>query len=224
MAGVSALSASPINRAVALQQAGKTPRAIDLLRRIPQGDPHYKEAQALLAKWQGAAAPNTSAAGPSPEVLAKRQALLDQARAAYGERSYLMAADRYSKAAALAALEPPDAESFADAKRQIEPLRTYVEMYQQHDWQFMLRPLWDMHDKDPGNRDVNRLLADANYNMGVQALQRSDMKAAAESFQDALSVAPDDPALRRHLQFAKTYQERDKDLLYRIYIKYLPTR
>jgi tetratricopeptide (TPR) repeat protein len=223
--GLGAVSASPINRAVGLQQGGKTSRAIALLRRIPPSDPHYKEAQALIAKWESAGAPSASSAvGPPPEVLARRQGFLDQARSAYGERSYLTAADRYSKAASLAPLDPPDAESFADAKRQIEPLRKYVELYQQHDWEFILRDLWDMHDKDPNNRDVNRLLADSCYNLGVLALQRADMKRAAESFQDVLDVVPDDPVARRHLLFAQTYQEREKDLLYRIYVKYLPTR
>lgn len=223
--GLGAASASPINRAVGLQQGGKTARAIALLRRIPPNDPHYKEAQSLIAKWESAGAPSAAAAvGPPPEVLARRQGFLDQARSAYGERSYLTAADRYSKAASLAPLDPPDADSFADAKRQIEPLRKYVELYQQHDWEFIVRDLWDLHDKDPNNRDVNRLLADSSYNLGVLALQRADMKRAADSFKDVLDVVPDDPAARRHLLFAQTYQEREKDLLYRIYVKYLPTR
>jgi hypothetical protein len=39
-----------------------------------------------------------------------------------------------------------------------------------------------------------------------------------------LTLTPDDRVAARHLRFAETYLQREKDLLYRIYVKYLPGR
>ena len=55
----------------------------------------------------------------------------------------------------------------------------------------------------------------------MRDLQRADAVKAAEKFKEALNLAPNDAVLKRHMQFAQTYQERQKDLLYKIYVKYL---
>jgi tetratricopeptide (TPR) repeat protein len=87
-----------------------------------------------------------------------------------------------------------------------------------------LRDLWLLHEADPGNRDVTRLLIDSYYNIGLRALQRQDVKEAGEQFKEALGLSPDDPELLRLADFAATYQTRSTDLLYRIYVKYHPFR
>ena len=81
-----------------------------------------------------------------------------------------------------------------------------------------------MHDSDPANRDVTQLIVDSYYNLAVRDLQRADAKKAAENLKEALNLQQDDELLKRHYLFAQTYQERPKDLLYRIYVKYLPYR
>jgi hypothetical protein len=60
--------------------------------------------------------------------------------------------------------------------------------------------------------------------MAVRELQRGDAASAVDYLDEALTVASDDPALLRHRRFAAAYAERDKDLLYRIYVKHLPQR
>jgi Tfp pilus assembly protein PilF len=60
--------------------------------------------------------------------------------------------------------------------------------------------------------------------MGVRDLQRADARKAVEQLKEAINLDPQDEALRRTYLFAQTYQERPKDLLYRIYVKYLPFR
>jgi Tfp pilus assembly protein PilF len=83
--------------------------------------------------------------------------------------------------------------------------------------------MWTKHEADPANRDVTQLLADSYYNLAVRDLQRNDAPKAVEKLKQVLEFQ-DDPLVRRHLQFAQTYQDRNKDLLYRIYVKYLPYR
>jgi tetratricopeptide (TPR) repeat protein len=221
---VAAPASHLIDRAKNQHQSGKTDLAMAQLRRVPPSDPRYKEAQELLAKWSGASPAATRPAGPSPEVLSRRQTFLDQARAAFTERSYLRAVESFEKAAALGALEADDATSLAEAQTQVAPLAKYVELYNQHDWEFIVRDLWEMHLKDPGNRDVTRLLVDSYYNLAVMDLQQSDAKSASQRLSEVSSLAQGDETLRRQQLFAQTYQDRDKDLLYRIYVKYLPFR
>jgi tetratricopeptide (TPR) repeat protein len=219
-------SNNPVAKAAELHRTGKTARAIALLQRTRPSSPYYKESQALLAQLQAATRPAPAAqpAGPPPAVLERRQALLEAARQAYSDRSYIRAAERFAQAAALSPLEGQDSASLAYAKGQIEPLAQQIELFKSHDWERLLPELWRLREADPGNRDVNRLLVDSYYNLAVRDLQRNDAVKAVEKLEEAANLTKDDPMLQRHLVFAQTYQERPKDLLYRIYVKHLPIR
>lgn len=216
---------SPIDRAKALHDAGKTPNALAQLRRIPPNDPYYKEAQALIAQWEAAASPVAAQpSGPSIEVQEQRQELIDSAKEAYTGKSYLRAIESFEKAAALIPLDAADAEMLASAKTRVEPLARYLTLYRQEEWEYAVPDLWRMRESDPGNPDIHRLLVDSYYNMGVRDLQRADAQKAREKFEEAMKLEPNDEAVRRNFLFAQTYQERPKDLLYRIYVKYLQFR
>lgn len=238
---VPALSQDPIARAQRLHKAGRTAIALNQLRRIGPSDPHYNQAQKLIAEWGGAAAPEapppavpgteatTAAQGTvaTPELTEdeqRRQALLAAARQAYSERAYLQALRRLQRAGAIAKLDGNDAKLLADTQQQLAPLARQIELFQQKEWEYILRDLWIMHENDPSNRDVTQLLVDCNYNLAVRDLQRNDTAKAADKLADAVKLQPADETLRRHYLFAKTYQERPKDLLYRIYVRYLPDR
>jgi tetratricopeptide (TPR) repeat protein len=228
----------PIERATRLQKAGKTSMAVSQLRRIPLNDPQYGKAQKLIAEWEGrtaspasasvAPAAEVSTAAPAPAPVSgasqRREALLAAARAAYGERSYVKALARLEQAGALGRLEGEDARLLEDTRRRLAPIAQELDLFRQHEWEFVIPRLWRLHEENPGDRDVTQLLTDSYYNLGVRDLQRADASKAVENFQEALTLQPNDPLLRRHLSFAQTYEERPKDLLYRIYVKYLPFR
>ena len=233
------LANDPISRAQRLHKAGKTAIALNQLRRIPSTDPQYPEAQKLMAEWGGggeAAAPAAAVpvavpgAAPAavttaaPAVDGRREALLAAARQSYSEGVYLKARNRFEQAAALGKLEEPDAQLLSDAKRRLEPLANQIDLFRQHEWEFVIRELWDLHESDPGNRDVTQLLADSYYNLAVRDLQRNDAPKAVENLKEALQLQGNDPLIQRHYQFAQTYQDRPKDLLYKIYVKYIPFR
>jgi tetratricopeptide (TPR) repeat protein len=252
---------NPIPRATKLHDSGKVAMALMQLGRVAPGEPHYKEAQGLIARWQdeqsqaaqgaqtaqgaqgtqaapglviaapgnGAAAPgqaNTAAAAaaaatPAPD---RRQTLLEEARKAYGEGIYLLAAERYEVADRLSKLDPADATQLLQAKQKLVPLQRQVAMFRGHDWDFALPELWRLHESDPSNRDVTRMIVDCYYNLGVRDLQHNEVPKAAQKFTEAKTLAPGDPEVKRQLLFAQTYLERGPDLLYRIYVKYLPIR
>ncbi|HEX9943944.1 MAG TPA: hypothetical protein VGG03_18175 [Thermoanaerobaculia bacterium] len=228
-----ALSQDPIARAQRLHEAGKTAIALNQLRRLPPTDPHYPQAQKLIAEWGGAAAPAAgTAAAPQGQPAApasganaaRRQALIESARQAYSAGTYLKALHRLEQAGAIARLEGEDAQLLADTKGKLEPLAKQIDLFHQHEWEYILPELWKMRAADPGNLDVTQLIADSYYNLAVRDLQRADAMKAADKLKEALDLQRDDEALRRHYLFAQTYQDRPKDLLYKIYVKYLPYR
>ncbi|HEV2846435.1 MAG TPA: hypothetical protein VG477_16395, partial [Thermoanaerobaculia bacterium] len=232
------LANDPVSRAQRLHKAGKTAIALNQLRRVPSNDPQYAEAQKLIAEWGGGApaAPAASipgaAPGAAPAVTAttapvvdgKREALLAAARQAHSGGFYLKARTRFEQAAALSRLEETDAQLLAEAKQRLEPLAKQIDLFKQHEWEFVIRELWDLHESDPGNRDVTQLLADSYYNLAVRDLQRNDTPKAVENLKEALQLQGSDTTLQRHYEFAQTYQDRPKDLLYKIYVKYMPFR
>ena len=226
------LSQDPIGRAERLHKAGKTPIALNQLRRVPPTDPQYAKAQKLIAEWGGAApapgAPTAgTAAGPKPAatpVLDRRQLLLIAARQAYAERRYLRAVHRLEQAAATGKLEAADAQMLTEAKKILEPMTKQITAFRDHEWEYVLPDLWRMRNEDPENPDVKQMIVDSYYNLAVRDLQRADAKKAVENFQEALALEGNDESAQRHLAFAQTYQERPKDLLYKIYVKYLQYR
>jgi len=84
--------------------------------------------------------------------------------------------------------------------------------------------LWRRHEADPADKDVRRLMVDAYYNLVVSDLQRGDPRAARGKLREARGLDRGDPMLDRLDQFCATYEKREQDLLYRIFVKYLPAR
>lgn len=223
-------AADPIARATDLHKRGQIDKAIRQLSLVSPEDPSFTQAQQLMAQWRAEAPATPSApaiptgAPMPPPVSAERLALLGAAREAYEGGRYLEAIERLEEAQEKAQLETADAELLANAKRQIEPIAAQVHLFEQHEWEPALRDLWRLHEKEPGNRDVTRLMVDSYYNLGLRDLQRTDAARAVANFQEGLNLDPEDTDLQRQLVFAQTYQERPKDMLYRIYVKHLPLR
>lgn len=239
-----AVSGDPIARAQRLNKAGKTAIALNQLRRLPSSDPHYAEAQKLIAQWGGATEAGGAAGTPEPgatpaegvagtpgtpgsavaqESQEKRNELLSEARQAYADRAYLKALNKLDAAGGIAKLDGDDARLQTDTKQKLANLDRMIDLFHQHEWELVAREMWTKHEAEPANRDVTQLLADSYYDMAVRDLQRNDAAKAVEKLKQVLEFQ-DDPVVRRHLQFAQTYQDRNKDLLYRIYVKYLPYR
>ncbi len=215
----------PIARALQLHEQGRTSIAIAQLKRLPPASPQYEEAQVLISQWEVASEPGEGQeSGPTEEQLAQREALVARAREAYANREFFRAEQHFEQAAAIAPLEGAATEIRADVREQLKPVRTQIEIFRQGEWEYALRDLWRMRQEDPRNRDVLRLMVDCYYNLGVRDLQRGDTLAAGKNFEEALQLSPEEPAIRRLAVFAKTYQERPEDLLYRIFVKYLPFR
>jgi tetratricopeptide (TPR) repeat protein len=216
----------PIARATRLHDDGKTAMAINQLRRLPPSDPHYEEAQALISQWEasGRAPDGAATSAPAPEALERRRELLAAAADSLSRRQFLTAEESFAQAASIAPLDDADAELRRRAERALEPLAREIQFFREGEYELALPGLWRLHQAEPDNPDVRRLIVDSYYNMAVRDLQRGDARGAAGKLDEAAGLVPDDAEIARHRLFAQAYQEREKDLQYRIYVKYLPRR
>ena len=67
-------------------------------------------------------------------------------------------------------------------------------------------------------------MVDTYYNLALFDLNRGDTGAAKTKIREARALDRSDPMLDRLEQFCAAYDKRKQDLLYRIFIKYLPQR
>ena len=215
---------SPITRATQLASEGKRPMAIAQLKRVPPPSPYYEEAQALIAQWEAEEAAGQVPTGPSVEQVASREALVAQARTAQGERRYLRVLPALAQAATIAPLSPEEEALRLEAEEALRPLELPLKLIRNEESQQALRELWLKLEADPGNADARELLVTAYFNMGISSLQGGRTEDAAKHLREAAQLAPGDGDIQRARMLAETYQERQLDLLYRIYVKYLTPR
>jgi tetratricopeptide (TPR) repeat protein len=213
-----------IERAEALHAQGKTGTALAQLKRLPPHDELYSEAQALIAQWEALEAAAAVVEEPAEADLAEFESLMQQASAAQARKEFLRVEELLERAAAIQPLDEQGIELQETAQAELEPLRSQMAIFRQGEWEVALRDLWMLRDRMPDSPDLNRLMVDSYYNLGVRALQRGDTGKAASHFKEALQLTAGDSELQRASRFANTYQNRPEDLLYRIFVKYLPFR
>lgn len=215
-------AATPIERATELFEEGKTGVAIAQLKRLPPASPHYEEAQALLSRWETGEEETEEAL--SPEIAARRDALLGQARELQAEGRHLEAIERFREARAIEPLEEEERSLLRESEQAIVPLEPMIALVRSGEYDRALRDLWLRREENPGDPMVTDLIADSYYNLGVRSLQQGRPAEAKDHFTEVLNVTPEDEAAQRLFELADTYESRDRDLLFRIYVKYLAPR
>lgn len=228
-------AADPIELATGMHEAGRTEQALARLRQIPQSAEQYEDAQALISQWQAEATSGEEAPSPgrdggaaaaptAAEEADRRSEWVADARRWLDSEQNLRALAALDQADAISPLSEDERRLRQRARERLEPLASEIEIVRGGDWELALRDLWRLHQANPDDQDVIRLLVTSYYNLGVRDLQRGDTTSAAESFEEALAFRPDDPELQRHLRFARAYDQRSKDLLYEIYARKLSFR
>jgi tetratricopeptide (TPR) repeat protein len=221
-APVAPAEADLIARARELQEQGRTAMAVAQLRRVPPQDSRYAEAQSLISQWEKLAAP--AATEVDPRMVARRRSLLEQAQASIAESENFRARRLFAQAAELAPLDGDWARMAAAAEEKLRPLTGELQLFKDGDYEYLVGQLWRRREAEPNNRDVARMLVDAYYDLGVLDLQRGDPAGAREKFREARAIDGSDPGLQRLERFATGYEKKSQDLLYRIFVKYLPMR
>jgi len=216
----------PITRATQMHEAGNTENAIAVLEKIPLADPTYDDAQALIAQWRALveAPEEVEDTGPSPELIERRNLLLGAAREAHAQRRFIRSRRYFDQAGKIAPLTTEELALRRDCDGQLEHLTAEIQGYQDGEYTTILPKLWRQRELRPEDRDIQLLIVNSYYNLALTDLQRGDPLGAFEKLQEALEVEPDNEDIQRLRLFAETYTDRPPDLLYRIYVKYVPSR
>ncbi len=218
---------SQLDRATALHDKGNTEAAIRILESVAPGNPLHNQSQALLTQWRALieepAGPEVPT-GPTPQEIKARQALIASVLESESKGHMIVASRRLARASEM---EPPSPEELQIERRlrqSMEPLQGELALFEQSEWNQLIPRLWRKLDEEPNEPNIQLLISEAYHNLALRSLQRGDTKDAIEKLNEALSVAPDDQDLERLVRFAETYEKRPQDLLYRIFVKYLPAR
>ncbi len=230
-----AAAAGSLAHARQLLSRGKLAEARAELRRIPPGDPNSGEAQRLLeelGKPGGAEALAARGARPTPPggELPAAGGEGDPARLrsageqALGEKRYIDALKNLNLAAPAYRNDPGFAQEQAAASEKVAALTPAVKLYNEGEYETAIPILWRLVQEDRDNRDARSYLLRAYYNQGITQLQNGLYPKAAQAFQEALSLDPNDAEAARHKRFAMRYQKADLDLMGRIYVRHLNHR
>lgn len=216
-------TALTISRARALASNERYDQAIDLLASVSADDPRHDEALALIAelRTKKAAAPTPIGGRPAAEVF---QDLLNEGRTAFMAHDYLAAKAAFEKANAIRPLDGESAAMFQNSVQQVAKLDSAMVLFQEGKYAEAVGLLEGLMQQDPENRNIRQLLENAHFNLGATALREDRLDDAIREFEAVLASNPNDELARRSREIAERYNDQTKDLLFRIYVKYLPLR
>ena len=212
-----------IARAQTLAGAGKFDQAIALLQDIQPSDPAHDRALVLIADLRKK---KSSAAAMVDGIPADQyfQQKIDEGRTAFEAQDYVVAKAAFDQATRARPL-PPDLKAMYDAAaQQVGKLDSAKALFAERKFADAIANLQPLLEQEPDNLAIRKLLSDAHFNTGVVALQEERTADAIRELDEVLKVNPNDEIAKRSRDLAARYDGQPKDLLYKIYVKYLPLR
>jgi tetratricopeptide (TPR) repeat protein len=215
-------TAQAFTEAQTLASRGQYDGAISLLSAVKPEDPQYDRALAMIADLQKKKA--QAAALQTPVNPAAFGDLVARAQAAYASHDYATAKQLYERAAQIEALPPNLKSQYDAAARQVARTQTASVLFKEGNYREALTALEAMRLQDPENANIRQMISHAHFNLGQVALERERTQEAITHFDQVLATNPSDEMARRSRDLAARYNNEAKDLLYKIYVKYLPLR
>jgi tetratricopeptide (TPR) repeat protein len=212
-----------ISRAQALAARGQYDEAIAMLLAIPPDHPNHEEALNLVAelKAKRGSTVGTIDGRPATAVFAER---IQQGRDAFAASNFAAAKTAFEQASAIQPL-PADAKQLYDrASEQVRRLETAENLFKSGNFVESIAAAETILQENPQNANAVDLITRAQFNLGVQALQEERLTDAIARFDQVIAVHPDDELARRAKELAVRYETTERDLLYRIFVKYLKFR
>lgn len=212
-----------IARATTLAGLGKFDQAIALLQNIQPNDPQHDEALVMIADLRRKM---TSAAQMVDGIPADQfyDQQITTAKAAFEAQDYVVAKNAFDQASRAKPL-PPDMKAMLDAAaQQVGKLDSAKALFAERKFADAIANLEPLAAQEPSNLAIRKLLSDAHFNHGAMALQEERTADAIRELDEVLRVNPSDDIAKRSRELAARYDGQPKDLLYKIYVKYLPLR
>ncbi|MDP9193041.1 MAG: tetratricopeptide repeat protein [Acidobacteriota bacterium] len=212
-----------IARATTLAGIGKYDQAIALLQDIKPDDPQHDQALVMIAdlrKKKSSAAQMIDGI-PADQFFQQR---VDAATAAFETHDYAVAKTAFDQAMRVKPLSPELKAQYDAAAQQVAKLDSARALFSERKFADAIANLQPLLEQDPENLAIQKLLSDAHFNSAATALQDERTAEGIRELDEVLKANPADDIARRTRELALRYDGQPKDLLYKIYVKYLPLR
>lgn len=218
-----AATEATFKQAGTLAQKGQYDLAIAMLQDVKPDDPQHDKALSLIADLQHRKAQASELVGGRPASVVYQEALAN-GKAAFEAHDYDAAKKALDGAARIRTL-PADMQALYDTSaQQVAKLDNAKALFKEQRYQDALTNLQSLAQQDPQNASIRRMITDAHFNLGAAALTEEKADDAIREFNEVLKADPNDDLAKRSKALAERYNGQPKDLLYKIYVKYLPTR
>ena len=216
-------SQNVMTQAASLAARGQYDRAIAMLRNVKEDDPQHDKALQMIADLQQKKAQASEMVGGRPAAEVYQEALT-AGKAAFDAHDYEAAKKAFDIAARIKPLPPDTQALYNQAGEQAAKLDGARALFKEQKFQDAITSLEQLAQSDPENASIKRMITDAHFNLGAQALQNERLPEAIKEFDEVLKRDPTDELARRSRTLAERYNGQPKDLMYQIYVKYLPGR
>jgi tetratricopeptide (TPR) repeat protein len=212
-----------IARATTLAGIGKFDQAIALLSDIKPDDPQHDQALVMIAdlrKKKNTAAQMVDGV-PADQFY---QEHLAAAKTAFEAHDYGVSKTAFEQAMRVKPLSPEMKELHDAAAQQVAKLDSAKALFSERKFADAILNLQPLLAQDPQNLAIQKLMIDAHFNNAALSLQEERIPDAVRELDEVLKTNPDDDIAKRTRELALRYDGQPKDLLYKIYVKYLPLR
>jgi tetratricopeptide (TPR) repeat protein len=217
------LTASTMQQAQTLAKRGHYDEAIAKLQDVKPSDPQHDKALEMIADLQHKKAQAAAMMNGRPAAQVYEESIA-AGRAAYDAHDFDTAKKAFDTAARIKSL-PPDVKPIYDtASEQSARLEGARSLFADQKYKETIATLDPLLQADPQNQSIRRMLVGAHFNLGAAALQEERVPDAIREFDEVLKNDPNDTTAKRSKELAERYSGQPKDLLYKIYVKYLPLR
>ena len=207
-----------------LAKRNRYDQAIAMLRDVKPSDPQHDKALEMIADLQHKKAQAAELVGGRPSAIVYEESIA-AGRTAFDGHDYDAAKAAFDTAARIKPLPPDVSVMYAAASQQVAKLEGAKALFSEQKYQEAIANLDPLLQADPQNQSIRRLLTNAHFNLGAIALQEERLPDALHEFDEVLKNDPNDELAKRSKTLADRYSgSQPKDLLYKIYVKYLPLR
>jgi tetratricopeptide (TPR) repeat protein len=210
-------------QANSLAKRNRFDQAIALLGDVKPSDPQHDKALEMIADLQHKKAQAAEMVNGRPAGVVYDESIA-AGRTAFEGHDYDAAKTAFDTAARIKPLPPDLAAMYATASQQVAKLDVAKALFRERKYQDAVTNLTPLAQEDPQNQSIRRMLLAAHFDLGATALQEERLPDAMREFDEVLKTDPNDELAKRSRLLAERYTGQPKDLLYKIYVKYLPLR
>ena len=198
-------------------------QAIAILGDIKPSDPQHDKALEMIADLQHKKSQAAQMVNGRPASIVYEESIA-AGRTAFDAHDYETAKTALDAAARIKPLPSDLAAMYATASQQVSKLEVAKALFKERRYQDAVTNLDPLLQADPQNQSIRRMIIAAHFDLGATALQEERLPDAMREFDEVLKSDPNDELAKRSHTLAERYSGQPKDLLYKIYVKYLPLR